>query len=56
MALLTRTRALTGVPIAGEILNRTDGAYWGLIAFAGASYAIGTLCFLAVVMLKYVHL
>lgn len=38
-------RALTGVPIAGEILHRCNGEYWGLIAFAGCAYAAGIVCF-----------
>ncbi|KAL5326262.1 hypothetical protein ACEPPN_007400 [Leptodophora sp. 'Broadleaf-Isolate-01'] len=29
---------LTGVPIAGEILERCGGEYWGLIVFTGACY------------------
>lgn len=41
-------RALTGVPIAGEIIHRCQGAYWGLIAFAGCSYAAGLVCFIIV--------
>ncbi|PLB35153.1 MFS general substrate transporter [Aspergillus candidus] len=40
--------ALTGVPIAGEIIHRCQGAYWGLIAFAGCSYAAGLVCFIIV--------
>ncbi|KAJ5384242.1 hypothetical protein N7517_002153 [Penicillium concentricum] len=44
--------ALTGVPIAGEIINVCDGQYWGLIAFAGCSYAAGLSCFIAVKLLQ----
>jgi MFS family permease len=29
---------LTGVPIAGEILVRDGGRYWGLIVFVGVCY------------------
>lgn len=39
-------RALTGVPIAGEIIHRCHGEYWGLIAFAGCAYAAGLICFI----------
>jgi hypothetical protein len=45
-------RALTGVPIAGEIIHRCNGEYWGLIAFAGCAYAAGMLCFIGVLVLK----
>ncbi|GES58850.1 MFS general substrate transporter [Aspergillus terreus] len=38
--------ALTGVPIAGEIIHRCHGEYWGLIAFAGCAYAAGLICFI----------
>ncbi|CAI7601575.1 unnamed protein product [Penicillium bialowiezense] len=44
--------ALTGVPIAGEIIHRCEGAYWGLISFAGCSYAAGLICFIAVKILQ----
>ncbi|KAJ5691869.1 Major facilitator superfamily domain general substrate transporter [Penicillium macrosclerotiorum] len=44
--------ALTGVPIAGEILHRCHGAYWGLIAFAGCAYAAGIVCFSWVMWLQ----
>jgi hypothetical protein len=46
------TRALTGVPIAGEIIHRCEGEYWGLIAFAGCAYAAGLSCFIAVKLLQ----
>lgn len=29
---------LTGVPIAGEIIERDGGQYWGLIVFTGCCY------------------
>lgn len=38
-------RCLTGIPIAGEILARNKGDYWGLIVFTGLSYAAGLICF-----------
>ncbi|KAK6814218.1 Major Facilitator Superfamily protein [Aspergillus parasiticus SU-1] len=44
--------ALTGVPIAGEIIRRCHGEYWGLIAFAGCAYAAGLVCFVGVLVLK----
>lgn len=44
--------ALTGVPIAGEIIHRCEGAYWGLISFAGCPYAAGLICFIAVKILQ----
>lgn len=36
---------LTGVPIAGSIIERCGGEYWGLIVFTGACYggALGAL-------------
>ncbi|KAH8433459.1 MCT family MFS transporter [Aspergillus melleus] len=44
--------ALTGVPIAGEIINKSKGEYFGLIAFAGGTYAAGLVCFVAVKILQ----
>ncbi|OLN81895.1 Riboflavin transporter MCH5-like protein 9 [Colletotrichum chlorophyti] len=44
--------ALTGVPIAGAILERSGGAYSGLIIFAGVAYVAGTACFISLVALK----
>lgn len=38
---------LTGMPIAGEIMNRQNGEFSGLIAFSGATYLCGALFFLA---------
>lgn len=38
---------LTGLPIAGEILNREGGTYTGLICFSGATYLCGAFFFLA---------
>jgi len=31
---------LTGIPIAGEILQRCSGDYWGLILFGGMCYVV----------------
>ena len=45
-------RALTGVPIAGEILHRCEEKYWGLITFAGCAYAAGLGCFGVVMWLQ----
>lgn len=39
---------LTGVPIAGEILSRCNGEYWGLIVFTTCCYAVGLACVTAV--------
>ncbi|CAI7629500.1 unnamed protein product [Penicillium manginii] len=38
---------LTGIPIAGEILTRCNGEYWGLILFTILSYAASLVCLLA---------
>ncbi|KAG0652578.1 Riboflavin transporter MCH5 [Hyphodiscus hymeniophilus] len=35
---------LTGLPIAGQILAACEGKYWGLITFAGLSYAAAGIC------------
>lgn len=35
---------LTGIPIAGEILSRCNGSYWGLITFTICCYAAGLIC------------
>ncbi|CAI0643892.1 unnamed protein product [Colletotrichum noveboracense] len=43
--------ALTGVPIAGAILEKSHGSYSGLIIFAGVSYVAGTACFVGLVVL-----
>ncbi|EPS30357.1 hypothetical protein POX_b02634 [Penicillium oxalicum] len=43
---------LTGIPIAGEIQARTNGAYWGLIAFTTVCYAMGLVCCTAVKVLE----
>lgn len=45
-------RALTGVPIATQILEYTAGNYTGLILFAGLSYVLGGICFLFTIRLS----
>jgi len=35
--------SLTGVPIAGQLVTRCNGQYWGLIVFTSCSYAASTL-------------
>ena len=42
---LVSVGCLTGVPIAGVLLSRSEGEYGGLIAFVAASYALGIACF-----------
>lgn len=37
---------LVGVPIGGNIITRTGGAYWGVIVFTGCAY-VGSFGFLA---------
>ena len=36
---------LTGVPIAGALLEACGGAYTGMVAFTAACYAAGMMCF-----------
>ncbi|KAL2812853.1 major facilitator superfamily domain-containing protein [Aspergillus granulosus] len=43
---------LTGMPIAGEILARCNGDYWGLITYTVCCYAAGLICVTAA---KLVH-
>ncbi|KAJ5590557.1 hypothetical protein N7450_004529 [Penicillium hetheringtonii] len=43
---------LTGIPIAGEILSRCNGEYWGLIAFTTVCYAAGLACCTAVKVIQ----
>jgi MFS family permease len=43
----TSSSTLTGIPIAGEILTRCNGEYWGLILFTILSYAASLVCLLA---------
>ena len=44
--------ALTGVPIAGQILQSSGGSYTGLIIFAGSSYIAGVVCFVSIFLTK----
>ncbi|EEU38029.1 uncharacterized protein NECHADRAFT_47977 [Fusarium vanettenii 77-13-4] len=37
--------ALTGIPIAGAILEANEGSYWGLIVFAGVLYTAAFAAF-----------
>lgn len=39
--------SLTGVPIAGQLVSVCGGEYWGLIVFAGLSYAASVVTFMA---------
>jgi hypothetical protein len=39
--------SLTGSPIAGAILSRQNGTYWGLQVFAGVMMAAGVFFFTA---------
>ncbi|KAJ0140992.1 putative Ester hydrolase C11orf54 like protein [Fusarium oxysporum f. sp. albedinis] len=43
---------LTGIPIAGEILSRCNGEYWGLISFTTCCYAAGLICAIAVKVIE----
>lgn len=36
---------LTGIPIAGALIEACDGAYWGTALFTGACYALAMVCF-----------
>ncbi|KAK8143920.1 hypothetical protein G3M48_006557 [Beauveria asiatica] len=47
--------ALTGVPIAGPILQSSGGSYTGLVIFAGAAYVAGTACFSAIWVINRVR-
>ncbi|KAL4888451.1 major facilitator superfamily domain-containing protein [Aspergillus ambiguus] len=38
---------LTSMPIAGEILTRCSGKYWGLITFSACCYAMAAICIFA---------
>lgn len=50
--IYTACSTLTGIPIAGEILSRCNGEYWGLIAFTACCYVAGLVCVTAV---KIIH-
>lgn len=41
----TGTRPLTSLPIAGALISRTGGSYWGLILFTGLNYGVAAVCF-----------
>lgn len=43
---------LTGLPIAGQILEVCDGQYYGVIIFAGLSYVAAAICLIAARVLK----
>ena len=43
---------LTGIPIAGQVLERCGGDYWGLIVWTGMCYAGGLICFVVARVLK----
>lgn len=43
---------LTGIPIAGALLNACKGQYWGLIVFTFLCYALGLAGFIAVRVMK----
>ncbi|KAM3562584.1 hypothetical protein ARSEF4850_002720 [Beauveria asiatica] len=47
--------ALTGVPIAGQILQSSGGSYTGLVIFVGAAYVAGMACFSATWMINRVR-
>lgn len=36
---------LTSIPIGGQLLSANNGAYWGLIVFAGVSYIGALSCY-----------
>ncbi|KAJ5130959.1 uncharacterized protein N7515_006998 [Penicillium bovifimosum] len=46
------TSTLTGIPIAGEILARCNGSYWGLITFTICCYGAGLICCTAVKVIQ----
>ncbi|KAK7897545.1 hypothetical protein LTR67_004172 [Exophiala xenobiotica] len=39
--------SLTGIPIAGQLVTRTGGQYWGLIVFTSCSYAASCIMYTA---------
>ncbi|EEP76873.1 conserved hypothetical protein [Uncinocarpus reesii 1704] len=43
---------LTGTPIAGSILTRNGGDYWGLITFTSCCYFAGLVCFIIAKVLR----
>jgi MFS family permease len=43
---------LTGVPIAGAIIEKNGGAYWGVVVFTALCYFCALICFMAVRVTK----
>ncbi|KAK4503639.1 hypothetical protein PRZ48_004554 [Zasmidium cellare] len=43
---------LTGIPIAGALIEACDGAFWGVAAFTGACYVVSMAAFMAVRVMK----
>lgn len=43
---------LTGIPIAGALIDAAGGSYWGLIVFTGVCYVAATACFVAVRVMR----
>jgi MFS family permease len=43
---------LTGIPIAGMLINLCRGSYVGVVIFTLACYVVGTLCFIAARVLE----
>jgi MFS family permease len=43
---------LTGIPIAGVLINLCHGSYFGVVIFTLACYVFGTLCFVAARVLE----
>ncbi|KAJ4508610.1 hypothetical protein HRR83_005702 [Exophiala dermatitidis] len=44
--------ALTGIPVAGALISAAGGEYWGLITFAGVTYAVSLVLFVTVRVLE----
>ncbi len=45
--MLTMSRTLTGIPIAGQLVSGSGGSYQGLILFTGCCYVGGLAAFTA---------
>lgn len=43
---------LTGIPIAGALIEACDGAYWGVALFTGACYVVSFAAYAAVRVMK----
>jgi MFS family permease len=43
---------LTGIPIAGMLINLCHGSYFGVVVFTSVCYIFGTLCFVAARVLE----